>query len=56
MHDGSIAALDEVIEFYHRGGRANPFLDRELRPLGLSEAEKQALLLFLRSLNGETRD
>lgn len=53
MHDGSFATLGEVLEFYDRGGRANPFLDRELRPLDLSDDEKRALLVFLRSLNGD---
>jgi cytochrome c peroxidase len=52
MHDGSFVTLDEVLQFYDRGGTANPFRDRELRPLGLSEEEKQALLAFLRSLTG----
>lgn len=53
MHDGSLGTLDEVIAFYDRGGRPNPFLDRELRPLNLKEDEKQALLHFLQSLNGD---
>lgn len=53
MHDGSFATLSEVIEFYDRGGNANAFRDRELRPLDLTDGEKQALLSFLRSL---TRD
>jgi cytochrome c peroxidase len=26
MHDGSLATLEEVVEFYDRGGRANPNL------------------------------
>lgn len=33
MHDGSLATLDEVVEFYDRGGRPNRGLDREIRPL-----------------------
>jgi len=27
MHDGSLATLDDVVEFYSKGGRANPHLD-----------------------------
>ena len=27
MHDGSVTTLEEVIEFYDRGGRPNPYLD-----------------------------
>lgn len=52
MHDGSLATLEEVVEFYSEGGRANPGLDPEIRPLHLSSAEKQNLLAFLRCLNG----
>jgi cytochrome c peroxidase len=52
MHDGSLARLDEVIEFYDRGGRQNPNLDADIRPLNLARDEKAALLAFLRSLNG----
>ena len=56
MHDGSLATLEEVIEFYDRGGNANPHRDPELRPLRLTVEEKQALVTFLRSLNGTIRD
>jgi cytochrome c peroxidase len=52
MHDGSLARLGDVIEFYDRGGRANENLDPEIRPLRLTTGEKRALLAFLRSLNG----
>jgi cytochrome c peroxidase len=52
MHDGSIATLEEVVEYYDRGGNRNPNLDSELQPLGLSIEEKQALVAFLRSLSG----
>jgi cytochrome c peroxidase len=51
MHDGSLATLEEVIEFYDRGGRANPYLSPLLRPLYLTPYEKAALIAFLRSLN-----
>ena len=56
MHDGSIATLENVIELYDRGGNDNPFRDRELRPLSLTEEEKEALLAFLESLSGEIRE
>lgn len=52
MHDGSMATLEEVVDFYDRGGRANPNLDPLLRPLGLTDREREALLAFLRSLDG----
>lgn len=52
MHDGSEATLRDVIEFYDRGGRPNPWLSKEMRPLGLTDAEKQDLLAFLEALTG----
>jgi len=51
MHDGSLASLDQVVDYYDRGGNRNAWLDPELRPLGLVEAEKSALVAFLRSLS-----
>ncbi len=56
MHDGSIATLEEVIEYYDRGGNANPHLDGNIVPLHLSAEEKRALLAFLRALSGTVRD
>jgi len=49
MHDGSLLTLEEVIDFYDRGGNKNPYLDENLVPLHLSPAEKKALLAFLRT-------
>jgi cytochrome c peroxidase len=57
MHDGSLATLEDVIEFYDAGGNQNPFLDENIVPLHLSGAEKKALLAFLRtSLSGSVQD
>jgi cytochrome c peroxidase len=50
MHDGSLGTLEDVIEYYDRGGNRNPGLYGEIHPLHLSAAEKQSLLSFLRSL------
>jgi cytochrome c peroxidase len=52
MHDGSLPTLADVVEFYDQGGRANPNLMRIVRPLGLSPADKQALVKFLEALSG----
>jgi cytochrome c peroxidase len=56
MHDGSLATLDEVVEFYDRGGNANPLLDSEIRPLRLAAAEKRQLAAFLRATAGRVQD
>ncbi len=53
MHDGSLATLDEVVDFYDKGGRRNPNLFPIIRPLGLSPEEKRVLVTFLESLSGE---
>ena len=52
MHDGSLATLDELIEFYDRSGNPNPYLDPELHPLKLTPEEKQELVAFLKALSG----
>jgi cytochrome c peroxidase len=55
MHDGSIKTLREVVEFYGRGANANPYLDLNIprKPLGLTSGEIDAIVAFLRSLDGE---
>jgi cytochrome c peroxidase len=52
MHDGSKATLTDVVDFYDDGGVANPNLDLMVRPLGLTGAEKLALVAFLEALTG----
>jgi cytochrome c peroxidase len=56
MHDGSLATLREVVEFYNRGGVPNENLSPLLHPLGLTPIENEALVAFLESLTGETVD
>jgi cytochrome c peroxidase len=56
MHDGSLGSLEDVIEFYDKGGNANPWLDENIQPLKLTAEEKRALLAFLRALSGTVRD
>jgi len=54
MHDGSLATLDEVIEFYAAGGRgqgaANPLKSPFLTGFALKLQQKQDLIAFLQSL------
>ena len=56
MHDGSLATLEDVVDFYDRGGNRNPTLDSELHPLQLAAGEKRALIAFLRSLSGHIQE
>src|SRR6266403_1331683 len=50
FHDGHFATLDEVVDFYNRGGDFDaPNINHALiRPLGLSPQQKSDLLAFLR--------
>ena len=53
MHNGSLASLKEVVEFYNRGGIANENLDPLIKPLNLNEQEITDLTAFLNSLTGD---
>jgi cytochrome c peroxidase len=48
MHDGSMATLEEVVEYYDRGGTPNEWLDEEIFPLNLSAQDKADLVTFLK--------
>jgi cytochrome c peroxidase len=54
FHDGSATTLMQVIEHYERGGKANKYLDRAIRPLVLTPEEKQDLVAFLESLTSSS--
>jgi cytochrome c peroxidase len=56
MHNGSIASLREVVEFYSRGGIANENLDFLIKPLNLTDAEIDDLNAFLASLTGDNTE
>ena len=53
MHDGSEQTLEDVIEYYDRGGNPNPYLDEEMKPLELTEQEKADLLALMYAFDGE---
>jgi len=50
MHNGRLATLEDVVEFYNRGGDFDaPNINRDLiRPLGMMPQEKADLVAFLR--------
>ena len=54
MHNGTIATLKDVVEFYDQGGGKDDPLATELSPLGLTAAEKGDLVAFLESLSSAT--
>jgi cytochrome c peroxidase len=57
MHNGSLATLEQVVQFYNRGGnfaKANiADLDSDIKPLGLNASERAALVAFMKSLTDE---
>lgn len=53
MHDGSLKTLEEVIDYYDKGGIPNKNLHTLMRPLNLSPEDKKALISFLKGLSGE---
>ncbi|MES9970085.1 MAG: cytochrome c peroxidase [Candidatus Thiodiazotropha sp.] len=56
MHNGTFSTLDEVVDFYDLGGVPNELLDPLIRPLGLTNREKQDLVAFMQSLTGANVD
>ncbi len=53
MHDGSLETLWDVVEFFNKGGERNPFLDAEMKPLGLTASEVDDLANFLGALTSD---
>lgn len=53
MHDGSEATLEQVVDYYDRGGEANAHLDGRIKPLKLTPEEKKDLVAFMDALNGD---
>ncbi len=55
FHDGSEATLADVVDFYNDGGDdLHGNRDFAIQPLGLSDADRDALVAFLKTLTGTT--
>ena len=52
MHDGSLKTLEEVVDYYDKGGYANKNLDANIRKLNLTDQDKKDLVAFLKALSG----
>jgi cytochrome c peroxidase len=52
MHDGSLKTLEEVVDYYDKGGTPNKNLDSHIKPQHLRPEEKADLVAFLKSLSG----
>jgi cytochrome c peroxidase len=56
MHNGSIATLREVVEFYNKGGTpADPTLSDKIKPLKLSEQQIDDVVAFLKALSRRSK-
>ena len=53
MHDGSIKTLEEVIDWYDKGGHPNDHLDPKVKKLNLSKQDKADLLAFMQACTGD---
>jgi cytochrome c peroxidase len=51
MHNGIFYTLDEVVEFYNKGGGEAMNKSPLIKPLGLSDQEKKDLVAFLEALS-----
>lgn len=52
MHDGSQKTLEEVVEWYDRGGHKNAFLSDKVVPLKLTAQEQKDLVEFMKGCTG----
>jgi cytochrome c peroxidase len=53
MHDGSLATLEQVVEYYDHGGADRPSRSDLVKPLGLTSQEKSELVAFLKTLTSD---
>ncbi|HEX5008462.1 MAG TPA: cytochrome c peroxidase [Hyphomonadaceae bacterium] len=54
MHDGSQKTLEEVVEWYAKGGHPNQWLDEKIKKLELTDQAKKDLVAFMKEgLTGE---
>jgi cytochrome c peroxidase len=48
MHDGGIGTLEEVVEWYAKGGHPNPNLSEKIKKLDLTDQDKKDLVEFMK--------
>jgi cytochrome c peroxidase len=55
MHNGMLATLEDVVEFYDQCGGENDFSANKtelIKPLSLTDRERAQLVAFLQALSG----
>lgn len=53
MHDGSQKTLEEVVQWYAKGGHPNATLSKDVKKLELTDQDKKDLVEFMKALTGE---
>ena len=53
MHDGSLATIKDVVDFYNKGGGTDANKSNLIQPLNLTDEEVNQLVAFLETLGGE---
>ena len=53
MHDGSLATLEAVVDWYDKGGHPNPTLSDKIKKLNLKPEEKADLVSFMKACTGD---
>ena len=53
MHDGSLKTLEEVVDWYDKGGHPNPYLSDKMKKLNLTAQEKEDLVAYMIALQGD---
>jgi cytochrome c peroxidase len=53
MHDGSQKTLEEVVDWYAKGGHKNPALSEKIKELKLSDQDKADLVEFMKACTGD---
>jgi cytochrome c peroxidase len=48
MHDGTQKTLEEVVEWYAKGGHPNPYLSDKIKKLDLTDQDKADLVAFMK--------
>lgn len=48
MHDGSVGTLEEVVDWYAKGGHPNPNLSEKIKKLDLTDQDKKDLVEFMK--------
>jgi cytochrome c peroxidase len=55
FHDGSAKSLDELVDFYAKGGVVKTNVSKSMKELALSKDEKEQLVSFINALSSPAK-